>query len=72
MWAAEVKKADVEGLAKWEEKELFKCVGHFLFVHCDKAQCLATLSNLVCCQDLHGGLQHGDTAAQEVLRPGRV
>ena len=25
MWAAEVKKLDVEGLPKWEEKELFKC-----------------------------------------------
>lgn len=27
MWAAEIKKVDVEGLPKWEEKELFKC-GH--------------------------------------------
>ena len=27
MWAAEVKKADVEGLPKWEEKELFKYAG---------------------------------------------
>lgn len=25
MWAAEVQKVDVEGLPKWEEKELFKC-----------------------------------------------
>ena len=30
MWAAEVKKADVEGLPKWEEKELFKYAGAWL------------------------------------------
>ena len=26
MWAAEIKKIDVEILPKWEEKDLFKCV----------------------------------------------
>ena len=30
MWAAEIKKVDVEGLPKWEEKELFKCAASHL------------------------------------------
>jgi hypothetical protein len=29
MWAAEIKKIDVEGLPKWEEKDLFKCAASF-------------------------------------------
>jgi hypothetical protein len=73
MWAAEVKKVDVEGLPKWEEKELFKCAGHpepALWQGKKYAwQCSQTLG---CCQDVHGGLQHGHAATQEVLRPGRV